>query len=91
MVVPSEVNKTGIINASQDVKYTILHSGTSNVKKKKKTLDIPNGMVVLTVTNHKSFLPPITGDGGVWTLSILGVVLSGLSIIYLRKKHEKAN
>lgn len=91
MIVPSEANKTGIVNANKDVKYTTLHSGTSNVDHNEKTLDISNGMVVLTVTNHKSFLPPVTGDGGVWTLSILGVVLSGLSIIYLKRNMKKTN
>lgn len=89
MIVPSEANKTGIVNANKDVQYTTLHSGTSNVDHNAKTLDILNGMVVLTVTNHKSFLPPITGDGGVWALSILGVVLSGLLIIYLKRGSKK--
>ena len=50
-------------------------------------------MVVLNVTNTHTFMPPLTGDTGVWFVTIAGVLISAAAICILKrnKKNEAEN
>lgn len=49
-----------------------------------------NAIVPLQVTNHKGFLLPQTGGGGLYLITILGVSLAGAGCYGLRKRNKKA-
>lgn len=48
-----------------------------------------NAIVPLQVTNHKGFLLPQTGGGGLYLITILGVGMAGIGCIGLNKKGRK--
>lgn len=51
--------------------------------------DSANAIVPLQVTNHKGFLLPQTGGGGLYLITILGVGMAGIGCIGLNKKGRK--
>lgn len=91
-IIPSTPNHTGIDNARDEVIYLPGNSPKSVVDGNPE-VEIPDGMVVLNVTNTHTFMPPLTGDTGVWFVTIAGVLISAAAIFILKrnKKDEAEN